>query len=103
MTKAEFSYNDSNYIIQCKNDDKMKDIIGKFLEKSQKERKNLFFIYNGQIINEKLEFNQCANRLDKSRNYMNILVIDIQSLNEDSNHLKKVNYIICPECHENAI
>ncbi len=44
MTKAEFSYNDSNYIIQCKNDDKMKDIIGKFLEKSQKERKNLFFI-----------------------------------------------------------
>jgi len=39
----------------------MKDIIGKFLEKSQKERKNLFFIYNGQIINEKLEFNQCAN------------------------------------------
>ena len=34
---------------------------------------------------------------------MNILVIDIQLLNEDSNHLKKVNYIICPECHENAI
>ena len=43
----------------------------------------------GIYFNEKLEFNQCANRVDKIRNYNNILVIDIQLSNEDSNHLKK--------------
>ena len=44
MTKAEFSYNDSNYIIQCKNDDKMKDIIGKFLE-NLKKKERIYSLY----------------------------------------------------------
>ena len=52
MNKVDFFYNDHNYFIQCNNDDKMKEIISKFIEKSKKERKNLYFLYNGQIINE---------------------------------------------------
>ena len=102
MANVEFSY-DQNYIVQCNNDDTMKEIINKFLAKSQSGRKNLFFLYNGQIINEELTFSQCSNRLDKSRNYMNVLVIEGQTTNEDSNYLQKVNYIICPECHESGI
>ena len=103
MIKVDFSYNDHNYFVQCNYKDKMEEIINKFLEKSQKEKKNIFFLYNGQIINQELTFDQCANRLDKSRNYMNILVIESQLSNIDSNYLKKVNYIICPECFESAI
>ena len=103
MNKVDFYYNDHNYFVQCNNDDKMKEIIIKFLEKSKIRRKDLYFLYNGQIINEDLTFNQCSNRLDKSRNYMNVLVIEGQSANGESNYLQKVNYIICPECHESAI
>ena len=79
----------------------MKDIINKFLNKAGKNRKNVFFIYNGQIINEELIFKKCANSLDKSRNYMNVFVLEGQGSN-DENNIMKTNYIICPEYYENA-
>ena len=81
----------------------MKDIISRYLNKIGRERKNIVFLYNGVMINEELTFNQCANRLDRSRNYMNVVVIEGQSNNEDSLNLKKSNYIICPQCKEKAI
>ena len=34
MNKVEFSFNDIKFFVQCNNDDKMKDIIAKFLNKS---------------------------------------------------------------------
>ena len=102
MSKVNFNYNETNYFVQCNSEDKMKDIISKFLGKINKDRKNLGFLYNGQIINEALSFNQCANRLDRSRNYMSVLVIQGQDSN-DSINLKKSNYIICPDCNENAL
>ena len=101
MNKVDFTYIDDKFIIQCNNEDKMKDIISKFLTKIGKERKNIAFLYNGLIINEELSFNQCANRLDKSRNYMNVIVVEGQNAVDDC--LKKSNYIICPQCNENAI
>ena len=33
---------------------------------------------------------------------MNVIVLEGQSSNEDSNYLKKINYIISPECQESA-
>ena len=54
------------------------------------------------MINEDLPFNQCANRLDRSRNYMNVIVVEGQSSNDESVKLKKSNYVICPQCKENA-
>ena len=102
MNKVEFSYNDDKYIVQCNNDDKMSDIIARFLSKAGKDRKNIAFLYNGSIINEDLAFSQCANRLDRSQNYMNVVVVEGQSSNEDSVNLKKSDYIICPQCKENA-
>ena len=102
MNKIEFTYNDDKFIVQCKNDDKMKDIISRFLFKVEKERKNMVFLYNELMINEDLPFNQCANRLDRSRNYMNVIVVEGQSSNDESVKLKKSNYVICPQCKENA-
>ena len=102
MNKVDFTYNDDKYFVQCSNDDKMKDIIAKFLSKINKERKNIVFLYNGLMINEELSFNQCANRLDRSRNYMSVVVVEGQNSNDDSVNLKKSNYIICPQCEEDA-
>ena len=103
MNKADFSYNDNKYFVQCNNEEKMKEIIMKFFNKLGGKRKNLFFLYNGQIINEELTFIKCANSLDKSRNYMNILVIEGQDSDDDSSKLIKSKYIICPQCNENAL
>ena len=102
MNKIEFTYNDDKYCVQCNNDDKMKDIISKLLSKMGKEKKNMVFLYNGVMINEELSFSHCANRLDRSRNFMNVVIIEGQNLNDDSINLKKSNYVICPQCKENA-
>ena len=100
MNKVEFNYNDIKFIVQCNKEDKMKEVINKFLNKSGKNKKNIFFIYNGQIINEDLIFNKCANSLDRNRNYMNVLVLESQI--EEVSNLIKSNYIICPKCYEDA-
>ena len=102
MNKVDFNYNDIKFFVQCNNDDKMKDIIDKFLAKSGKSKKNIFFLYNGQIINEELIFKKCANSLDRSRNYMNVLVIEQQGTDDDSINYRKSDYVICPNCKENA-
>jgi len=101
MNKVDFTYNDDKYCVQCNNDDKMKDIIDKFLNQTGKNRAGLAFFYNGQIINEELIISKCADNLDRSRNCMNILVLEGQGANDGINLIKS-KYIICPECNENA-
>ena len=99
MNKVDFIYNCHNIIIQCNEEDKMKDIIDKFCYKAKINKNNKYYLYNGQIINPELIFKKCANSLDRSRNYMNIIVIEEQDSN---NSLIKSNFIICPECYESA-
>lgn len=94
MNKVDFIYNCHNIIIQCNEEDKMKDIIDKFCYKAKINKNNKYYLYNGQIINPELIFKKCANSLDRSRNYMNIIVIEEQDSN---NSLIKSNFIICPE------
>jgi len=103
MSKVDFNYNDNKFIIQCNDNDQMKDIIKKFLNKCNANKKHLYFLYNGQIINGELTLSKCANSLDRSRNYMNVLVIEGQGSYDDSNKLIKSDYVICPQCNENAI
>ena len=55
MNKVDFTYNDDKYFVQCNNDDKMKDIIDKFLNKAGKNRRNIVFLYNGLIL-KKISF-----------------------------------------------
>ena len=62
----------------------------------------LFFIYNGNKINDNSILNEIINEEDKRRNIMNILV------NEDDNPIKieniiKSKEIICPKCNENIL
>ena len=99
MNKVVFDCNDIKFTIQCNNDDKMKDIISKYLSKSDKNKKNLAFLYNGRIIDENLTFIRCANSLDRQRNQMVVLVFCMENVDND---LVKSKYIICPKCKENA-
>ena len=50
MPKILFSYKGSETIIQCNEEEKMKDIIKRYINKTLNED-NIYFIYNGIIIN----------------------------------------------------
>ena len=102
MAEAIFNYEGCNTTIQCKINNKMKDIIGNFLNKIQENGDNLFYLYNGNEINKELSFIEQANDLDKNRKKMNIVV----NKNSDDINAKKElisKDIICPECKENIL
>ena len=101
MAKVIFKYNGLDTIIQCKIDDKLKDICQKFCVKSYKDINNLTFIYGGEILNLDLQFNQAANLMDKQNLKMNILVYEKNAsiINENKRIINSKD-IICPKCGE---
>ena len=102
MAKVEFIYNGESIIIQCLEEDKMEDIIGKFLGKCQKQKGSVYLLYAGKILDEDLTFNEVATRLDKSNKLMKVQALDLIFNVDQSVTLKKSNYIICPKCKEKA-
>ena len=92
MAKVIFTFENEEIIIQCNIKDKMKDIFMNFSIKEQKDLNNLYFIYNGNIIKEDMEYSQILNEEDKKRNIMNIIVYENNSLNEN---MIKSKEIIC--------
>ena len=81
----------------------MKNIIDRFLIKIQKDKSNLnlFYLYNGAGINSELTFSEQANKSDKQRKKMNILIPST----EEDDIIKSFTFkdIICPKCKENIL
>ena len=77
MAEVIFIYDKQNISIQCEINDKMKDIIDKFLLSISKEGNNFNYLYNEQEINYNLSFIEQANESDRDRKIMNIIVNDI--------------------------
>ena len=102
MAEAIFNYKGFNTIIQCKENDKLKDIIDEFLTKIKYKENNLYYLYNGTKIDSKLTFIEQANDIDKKRKKMNIVVTQNE---EDKNLIKEIasKDIICPECKESSL
>ena len=87
--------------VQCKFNDKMKDIIKKLKEKVKIRSGNIYYLYNGAILNnEEFTFEQIANQVDKNRKKMSITIIEDTSDIKKKEIIKSKN-IICPECKEN--
>ena len=98
MAEIIFNYEGVNTTIQCNENDKIKDIINKFLIKIQKQEDNLYYLYNGNKINYELTFNEQANEVDRNRRTMNMLVVDGEGKNVKNEVISKE--IICPECKD---
>ena len=90
MAEIIFDYKGNKAAIQCLKEDKIRDICLKFTSKIHININNIYLLYNGEIINMELKYNEIANRIDNNSNIMNILVYD-----------KENNGIICPYCGEN--
>ena len=101
MIQVDFNYESKKTIIQCNPDDTMESIIHKFLTKIENTSKELFFLYDGKLLESKKTFREIANNLDKSINKINIIVNNELQEEKNDSYLQKSKYIICPECNEN--
>ena len=103
MAEVNFTYEGINTSIQCDIDDKIKDIINKFLIKINKnENINLYYLYDGTQIKEELTFYEQANQIDKNRKKMNVIVYNnLEEPNEKNEIISKE--IICLDCKENCL
>ena len=101
---AEFNFNGIKTTIQCKPDEKMKDICQKYANKIEIDKNNLYFSYNGKAgkeFNEELMFEEMINSEDKTRNLMTILVFSNELKNNSViTDIIKSKDVICPECKE---
>ena len=101
MVEVIFEYKTNKIKIECNENDKIKDIINKFIIKTQLNVEKCY-IYNGGLINEELTFKEQANTLDRERKKMNVIVYDsYQNYNEQT--IIKSKDIICPKCKEIAL
>ena len=100
MAEAIFNYEGINTTIQCEINEKMKDIIDRFLMILEKKETNLYYLYNGTQINYELTFNEKENDIDKNRKKMNIIKSE-----DPQNIIKEIisKDVICAECQGNSL
>ena len=103
MAEVIFNFEGIDTSIYCNINDKMGDIIGKFLIKIERDEEdnNFIYLYNGNNINIELTFNEQANELDKNSKKMNILVKNITIARSIKKNEIISKDIICPKCKEN--
>ena len=102
MFKVYFEFEGKAIIIQCKENDKMKQIFKKFIEKINVDITSLYFMYSGNIINnDELLLGEIINDIDKRVNQIKIIVVKKDADNSNI-YLEKSKEIICPECKESA-
>ena len=102
MALVEFQYNGIMTVIQCQENQKMKEICNNFITKSKIKENEIYYFYDGKAgaqFNKELTFIQMANSLDKTRKKMSILVYDIGNTDENKSKIKSKN-VICPKCNE---
>ena len=101
MAEAIFDYKGIKFIIQCKTNEKMKDIFKRFKDKA-KIYNNIFYFYNGKvIINDELTFIEIISSEDKHANKMKIIASDNEiNKKERTIDIVKSKNIICPKCKE---
>ena len=103
MAEIQFNYEGKNIIIQCNENEKIEEIITRFLTKIDNiENKNLIYLYNGTKINKELKQIEQANEIDKNSMKMDIIVTKLEDEPEKKKKIISKD-IICPTCNENIL
>ena len=69
MAKIIFNYYEIQTEIQCNLNEKIEDLYKKYVTKIGKDLSKVYFIYNGNIIDDNnLTLNEIINKEDKRRN-----------------------------------
>ena len=98
MSQAEFNYDGNITIIQCNKNEKMGEIFKRFVTKTQIDINTVFFLFEGNLINEELIFEKYISGEEK----MKILVYRKGTDPDPIPTKKKSKNIICPKCQENT-
>ena len=93
MAQVEFIYNNKNIIIICNLNDKMNEIINKFIIKTNIDKNLVYFLYQGKNIDEKLKLEEI---IGNNKN-IKIKVYSKDEL-ENKNSLIKLENIIDSKC-----
>ena len=101
MVEIVFSLNQVITKIQGNLKEPFKNVIDRYIQKSNYKRDELCFLGNGGIINENEIIENLMNIDDKNNKRMNILV-EIIINDENGNKIIKSKDIICPECKESC-
>ena len=93
MASVEFQYNGTMTVIQCQENQKMKEICNNFIIKSKIKENEIYYFYDGKAglqFNKELTFIQMANSLDKTRKKMSVLVYENENqMEEKKSDIKK--------------
>ena len=100
MVEIEFSFKQSNIIIQGNLNEKMMDICKRYMTKAKIEINSVYFLYSGKNISFDLTLEQTINSYDKNSKKIKILVYSLEKEEMNNNCIVKSPDIICPECRE---
>ena len=100
MATVEFLFEGTSSIIQCKPEDKMLEIISRFVSKSNLDLDSLYFIFDGKILNKELTFDETT-KADSIR----VLVYETNEKEPKFINVSKIKpkFIKCSTCNENTI
>ena len=101
MAKVIFNFNWNELTIQCNIQEKMKEICQRFISKYELDINRIYFLYNGNRIDENLTFEQIATEENKAENIVKILVDEVDITPIDK--YIKSNEVICPKCGEDIL
>ena len=94
MSEVIFVYNDNSIGIQVQSNEILSIVIDRFCTKANVNKNKVFFLFNGEILNE----NKTVNEIKINEENKKIIVYDNDNNN---NNIKRSKEIICPECYRN--
>ena len=100
MSKITFNYKGNEIVIPCKKDEKFGPILQRFYEKTEIQKESIYFLFNGQILDEEMNESQ----VPKNENNKKIIVAYDYQTNKinEKDILVRANEIVCPKCQESA-
>ena len=93
MSEIIFIYNGNSISIQAQSNEILSVVIDRFCIKANVNRNKIYFLYNGEKLNENISVNE----IQLNERNKRIIVYDNNDIN-NKNNIKRSNEIICPEC-----
>ena len=101
MVEVEFNYNQNKINIQGNMNDKFEKIIQKYINKTNLDINNIYFISNWKIINKEDKLENLMSESDKRNKKIIILVHSINNnINIENTNIRISKDAICPKCKE---
>ena len=101
MVEVEFIYKQQKINIQSNMNNIFEEIIQKYIDKTNLDINNIYFLANGRNINREDKLENIMSESDKRKNKIIVLVYSINStIHNENTNIKISKDIICPECKE---